>query len=535
MKIIKSLSAFLMIAVICVCSCSCSRRDSSPESKVIYYNLASEPDTLDPQIAADKSSELIITNIFEGLVRLDKNGDITEGAASDWDISVDGRQYTFHLRDGLKWSNGDDLTASDFEYGLMRSVSSQTNSPTASTLFCIKGAEKINKGQSDDSSLGVTAKNSKTLVITLEYPEDQLLYLLTTPPAMPCNKSFFESSGGQYGRTDEKIICNGAFTLDKGDWKSKESFFLTRNVNYRGKEKPVPAGISLSIGKEYDNLCDAIIEGQTDCGSIGRDDLDKAKKNNLKLTSFENYLWGISFNTENDILNNTGIRQSLLSFIDKNYLLKDIPEHCSGSDNIIPESAKLDGKNYRKIAGDITYTKTDDPGKLFKKSLKELDKVSIPNMTILCLKDEKSQAFVNDLIETWNKATGAYFNKKPLTEQELRERVFSGSFQIAIAPLDISSDSPQEIISAFSSDSEINPSALNSEFYDSLVDEVKDDLTISSLATIKQAETAILDNALFYPLYIEYRYCASASNIDNIIFRSYDQDIDFFYATKKEE
>ena len=156
-------------------------------------------------------------------------------------------------------------------------------------------------------------------------------------------------------------------------------------------------------------------------------------------------------------------------------------------------------------------------------------------MTILCLKDEKSQAFVNDLIETWNKATGAYFNKKPLTEQELRERVFSGSFQIAIAPLDISSDSPQEIISAFSSDSEINPSALNSEFYDSLVDEVKDDLTISSLATIKQAETAILDNALFYPLYIEYRYCASASNIDNIIFRSYDQDIDFFYATKKEE
>ena len=60
----------------------------------------------------------------------------------------------------------------------MRSVSSQTNSPTASTLFCIKGAEKINKGQSDDSSLGVTAKNSKTLVITLEYPEDQLLYLL---------------------------------------------------------------------------------------------------------------------------------------------------------------------------------------------------------------------------------------------------------------------------------------------------------------------------------------------------------------------
>ena len=525
----------MLAVIVCAGVCSCAKKDDSPEKQVIYYSIPYEPETLDPQIADDSCERLIITNVFEGLVRLGKDGSIVPGAAQSWEVSADGLSYTFVLRKGLKWSNGSELPARDFVYGIERAISPDTNSPIADTLFCIKNARQIHDKKADISELGISAPDNTTVKIELESPEADFLEILTTAPAMPCNKKFFESSGGQYGRTDEKIICNGAFMLDKGDWIENSSIYLTRNPAYCGNNKPVPAGVSLSIGKKFDNMCDAIISGDTDCGAISRRDIDKAKDEKLNITSFEDTLWGISFNCGNDILRHTEIRQSLCSFIDRSYLTKDIPDHCSEAGCIIPDTAVIEGKQYRKIAGDITYTKQSEPQKLLQRGLHEADLTLMPNMTILCSDDEQVQSLVNDLIEVWNKNTGAYFNKKPVPEETLRERISSGAYQIAIAPLDVSSRSPLPTISAFTSASQSAPSVFSSEEYDSLVNSIHDDLSVSSIATVKQCEQYILSNAVFYPLFTEYRYCASASNIKNILFRSYDYDIDFFFAEKNVE
>ena len=535
MKLYKKTLASILALILCIGFFGCSKKNNAPESKTINYNISSDPDTLDPQIADDEPSRLIIRNIFEGLVRLDKNDSLSPGAAESWDISDDLLTYTFRLRDGLKWSDSSALTADDFRYGILRALSPQTGSSTSGKLLCIKNAEDYHAGKVNEDKTGITVKDKKTIEIRLDHPDPEFLYTLTTPPAMPCSKAFFEASVGQYGRTDEKILCNGAFMLKKNNWVDNEYIFLSKNTNYCGKNKPVPAGVNLTIGKELNDICEAINSGETDCGVISTDKVSKANEYSMHLESFPDKLWGISFNTGNDILRNLKIRSSLLSSIDKSYIMKDIPEYCDQADNIIPEFTKFNGKSYREIAGDITYKPIKDKSKVLKQGLKELDITVMPNLTILCPEDQQDQAFVNDLIETWNKFTGAYFNKKPLSVNELKSRIQNGSFQIAICPLYVNETDPVSIAESFCSDSKYNPSAFSSEEYDSIIDGIHKNDSSESAGLLKKAESFILENAAFYPLYTEYKYCASAKNITGIIFRQSGTEIDFFNATKRED
>ena len=190
----------LMLALLCLTLCACGKEPEGPEDQIIYYNIDSEPVTLDPQIANDSASRLIIMNTFEGLVRTGENNSILKGAAESWDISGDKMMYTFHLRNGLKWNDGTPLKANDFVYGITRTIQAQTSSPTAQTLYCIKNAEKVNTGKAENDTLGVFATDDRTVVFQLEYPDADFLQLLSTPPAMPCNREFFEKTSGQYGR-----------------------------------------------------------------------------------------------------------------------------------------------------------------------------------------------------------------------------------------------------------------------------------------------------------------------------------------------
>ena len=121
----------------------------------------------------------ILRNLFEGLTLEAANGDVIPGAAESWDISDDGLVYTFHLTctDG-RWSNGDPVTAADFEYGLRRSVDPKTLSHYASILGPIKNAEEIILGQLPPEELGVEAIDELTLVIRLNGPTPYLPGLL---------------------------------------------------------------------------------------------------------------------------------------------------------------------------------------------------------------------------------------------------------------------------------------------------------------------------------------------------------------------
>ena len=531
----KKLISIIMISLIVMLSCACSHEPESPEDQLIYYNISSEPFTLDPQIANDAGARLVILNIFEGLVRQDAENNITPGAAESWDISGDRMMYTFHLRDGLQWNDGTALSADDFLYGLKRTLQPETGSPTAGTLYCIKNAEKINKGELDISALGVFATDSKTLIIQLEYPESDFLQLMTTPPAMPCSKQFFEKTAGQYGRDDDKLLTNGAFYVRESGWAHDEYLYLRKNTAYVGKDKPVPAGVNITIGKDQADICSAISSGIVDCGAISAADKDRADALGFHLTGFGDTVWGISFNMKNDITKNKNFRLGLLSSLDRNKILGGLSESCQPTENIIPDSAELDGKTYRTIAGNVNFTPSDNYRQLLDKGLKELKLTAFPDITILCADDEGTQIIVNNMIQTWNELTGSYINKKPVPLSDLKDRIADENFDIVIAPLTIEGSTPLSTLELFESESKYNAAALSSQEYDSLTESIRHSLTESSGENIRKAEQYLIDNAVFYPLYTENRYYASAGNVEGILFHPFGAEADFFYAAKTVE
>ena len=136
-------------------ACGNSGSSSSSSSKDIQWNLTSPIQTLDSSLATDTYSNIIIGNTNAGLTRVDKDGKAQPELAKSVDVSKDGLTYTFHLRDGLKWSNGDALTAKDFVYSWQRAVDPATASEYGYLLGPVKNANEINGGKADKSILSL--------------------------------------------------------------------------------------------------------------------------------------------------------------------------------------------------------------------------------------------------------------------------------------------------------------------------------------------------------------------------------------------
>ena len=371
------------VIVLCVSTAvfsSCQRKNISPSEQTIYYRVTDEPVTLDPQIADDNPSRLVIMNIFEGLTRLDENDNAVQGVADSWKADISKMEYTFHIRENAKWSDGSPLTAQDFVYGFQRLFSAKTGSATAKELFCIKNSEKVRNNELDISELGVYAENENTLKIKLEYLDPQFTALLAEPCAMPCKKDFFESTGGQYGLEYDKILSNGCFRVGDNGWKHEKYINLVRNINYSGKNKPVPKGVSIEISESPENVSRAILNGEIDCYQTDMSEYEQAKKNKLNVTSFSDTVWGIAFNTQSEVFKNKDIRVSMLKALNRKEILSKLPEGCRLTEDIVPETAKAGTVTYREFVGRGMGLKfSADAGSEFQKALeqvkKELDEI----------------------------------------------------------------------------------------------------------------------------------------------------------------
>ena len=144
------------------------------------FVLSDEPDGIDPTVTNNSFAMYVLVNCFEGLVSYDESGSIVPALAESWDISEDGTVYTFHLREGLKWSDGSPLTAKDFVYSIQRVLTPATTAQYYSMISdYIKGAKEFYEGTGTAEELGVKALDDRTLEITLLQPTSFVLDLVS--------------------------------------------------------------------------------------------------------------------------------------------------------------------------------------------------------------------------------------------------------------------------------------------------------------------------------------------------------------------
>ena len=195
------------------------------------FVLSNEPDGLDPSITNNSFAQYVILNCFEGLVTYDASGSVVPGSAESWDISDDGTVYTFHLRDGLKWSDGTALTAGDFVYAIQRVLTPATTAQYLNMVTdYVLNAQEYYDGKATADQLGVKATDDKTLVITLKQPTSYFIDVLSMWVYDPIQKATVDANGDKWTNTPETYVCNGPFKVT--GMSLNENVILEKNENY---------------------------------------------------------------------------------------------------------------------------------------------------------------------------------------------------------------------------------------------------------------------------------------------------------------
>ena len=203
--------------------------DAATERTTLRRGNGPEPDTLDPQRARTDAAFNILRDLFEGLTAVGPGGGAVPAAAETWTVSADGLEYTFRLRENLRWSNGDPLRAADFVAGLRRLVEPATASPYAQVLEPVQNAAAIIRGEQMPEDLGVSAPDDRTVVIRLQNPAPYLLGLLAQPGTFPVHGPSLAQHGAEHARPG-RLVSNGAFALT--DWIVGSHVVAGRNPHF---------------------------------------------------------------------------------------------------------------------------------------------------------------------------------------------------------------------------------------------------------------------------------------------------------------
>lgn len=188
-----------------------------------------EPSTLDAHRCPEVACANVLRDLYEGLVAEDARGALIPGMAERWQLSADGRRWTFHLRPGLRWSNGDVLDAGQVVASFRRAFAPATAAPFAVHFSAIDNAEAVASGKLAARALGISAPDARTVEFQLTRSTD-LPRLLLLPIAFPIYLPALEKFGAQHTRPGN-LVSNGAYAL--ADWRPQAHLSLQRNRHYR--------------------------------------------------------------------------------------------------------------------------------------------------------------------------------------------------------------------------------------------------------------------------------------------------------------
>ena len=201
----------------------------APKQGGIFNTLWSDPPTLDPHLVTDGTSYGIVIEVFSGLVRLgtDPSNPFEPDLAESWSVLADGTVYEFKLRNGLKFSNGDPVTAQDFKWSFERAAHPDTASTVAEEfLGDIVGIKAIVEGAATTAQ-GIEVIDERTLRLKIDAPKAYFIAKLTYPTAFVLNRNNIESMGRDWV---DKPVSTGPFTLK--EYRIGQRIRLARNENF---------------------------------------------------------------------------------------------------------------------------------------------------------------------------------------------------------------------------------------------------------------------------------------------------------------
>ncbi|MDO5520584.1 MAG: peptide ABC transporter substrate-binding protein [bacterium] len=296
--------------------------DGTAAEKVLSVQIGPDPETMDPALNSAIDGGNMVLHSFECLLTLDKDGKAQAGQAEKWETSKDGLTWTFHLRDGLKWSDGSALTANDFVYSFQRVCNPKTAAPYAETVLgMVKGYKEAAKG--DVSKLAVVAKDDKTLEITLNAPCTYFDSIIAFATLSPVNKATIEKNGDAWATKAETYVSNGPFYMT--EWVPGSHITFSKNPNYWDAGSIKLDKLKFVLMEDSNASYSAYQTGQIQlCKDVPTEEIPALKDNkefNVEPIIGTYYL---NLNDQNEKFKDVRVRQALSLAIDRDYVANTI-------------------------------------------------------------------------------------------------------------------------------------------------------------------------------------------------------------------
>lgn len=290
------------------------------ENNEITIYLREEPPQMNSMLATDTVSGMVLGHVMEGLLRYDANDQIVPAMAERWEIN--GNRATFWIRENARWSNGDPVTAQDFEFAWKTTLDPATGSQYSFILYPIKNAEAVNTGQLPVESVGVRALDARTLEVELEQPIAYFDKLVSFATYLPVQEKAFTAANGRYGADADEMLYNGPFVMRS--WVHGASMRMEKNPYYWDAERIRLNAINAAyITSDSNTLLNLYKDGRIVSVDLTAEMLEGAMQQRWQLDRFmDGGVFFIDFNHRPErITRNLNLRKALQLAQDGNELV----------------------------------------------------------------------------------------------------------------------------------------------------------------------------------------------------------------------
>ena len=516
----KKWTALCLLVIMMVCCFGLA----GAEDRYLGVMLSTNVMSLDTNLATDGESFEVIADCIDGLMQMDADGAAIPAMAESYELSEDGKTYTFHLRDA-KWQNGDPVTANDFVFAWRRICQEAGEYAYLfdTSVGCVKNADAIIYEGADPTTLGVSAPDEKTFVVELEVPVSFFPSLMYFPTFYPINEAFYNScEAGTYGTSPETFLANGAFVLESYT-PGTANLSVKKNEGYWDAERVQLAGIKYQVVGSSDNALTAFKTGALDVVTISGNQVASAQKDaklaeNLKVTG-AGYLWYLTFsqtenNAEGGKLANTNLRLAISNSIDREALVEDyVMDGSLDTYTAVPPqfaASSTTGEDFsadQEMFADVCGYNPEKALEYYNAAIEELGTDTF-TFTMIYGNNEgdevtKVAQAVKSQVE--ENLPGLTINLQPMTKAERIDKMQNDNYDVALTRWGPDYADPMTYLGMWITDNSNNYGFWSNEQYDAIIADCNTGAYISDYdarwAAMYEAEALVMNEAVIAPLY----------------------------------
>lgn len=503
---------------------------ASTDSRVLSIYASAEIKTLVQWAASDSQSSMVNNNAYEGLLRLDQNHEAQPALAESYDVSDDKLTYTFHLRDGLQWSNGTPLTASDFVYSWLRQMSAEATNGYSfiMTDYITNGAE-YNEGSAKAEDVGIKALDDKTFQVTLKAPTPYFARLTVLCQFFPLNEEFVTAQGDQYGLSADKMIYCGPYIITSYD--PAVGATLKKNDKYWDAANVKVENAQVRVMKDASAALNAYLAGELSQVKLDSSNVAAYQNDPEFSTESEFRTEYLQFSLSNPVMANENIRRAVSMAIDRDTLAKAIlADGSAPSVGLIAEGMYGNGeKTFRELNGNVCPFDPEQAKKYWEEGCKELGET--PTLTLLVRDDSVTKATATYIQSELNKNLGIDLIIDTKTLQARNDLMDNDNYMFASTAWGADYDDAMTYLDLWTNGTPYRGS-WNNEEYNKLINDARTETDEGKrLDMLLKAEKIMVeDDVITAPLYHRGSATLTKSDVKGIVNHPFGPDVEFKYA-----